>query len=180
MGLLDRFRRKAAGSSGPATLDQGVPAAVRSSVRGLHIGDVVNHDGHDAIVERSYRFRQGGSRWEEHLLVDGDYKRWLSVEDDDGLECVLWDRRPHPGLEPGAESIELDGVTYKFDEQGEADYTLEEREGPGGSGRAEYADYADGDQRLSFERYDGGGWEISTGAVTSEHAFDVYPGSGAA
>ena len=179
MGLLDRFRSKRpAPPAGPASLDQGESAATRASVRGLRIGDVVAYDGHDSIVQRSYRFRQGGARWESHLLADGEHRRWLSVEDDEGLECVLWERRPHPDLEPGAESIELDGTTYAFDEQGEADYTLEEGEGPGGSGRAEYADYVAGDRRLSFERYDGSGWEISVGTVVSEHALDVYPGSG--
>lgn len=172
------------GSGGSApSLGTAEPAvARRSSVKGLRLGDVVAHDGHDSIVERSYRFREGGSRWEEHLLVDGDYRRWLSVEDDEGLECVLWERRPDPDLQPGAKAIDVDGVSYSFEEQGTADYTLEEAGGgPGGSGRAEYADYAGpGDKRLSFERYDGsGGWEVNVGTVVSEHAFDVYPGSGA-
>ncbi|HEX6389634.1 MAG TPA: DUF4178 domain-containing protein [Solirubrobacteraceae bacterium] len=165
-------------SGGTPSLPGAEPAsAVRSSVRGLRVGDVVNYEGHDSIVERTYRFREGGSRWEEHLLVDGDYKRWLSVEDDEGLECVVWERRPDPGLEPGAKTIEVDGTTYEFDEQGTADYTLEESGGPGGAGSAEYSDYEAGDKRLSFERYDGSGWELNVGVVVSEHAFDVYPGS---
>jgi hypothetical protein len=152
-------------------------AATRSSVRGLRVGDVVAYEGHDSIVERTYRFREGGSRWEEHLLVDGEYKRWLSVEDDEGLECVVWERRPDPNLEPGASSIDVDGTSYAFDEQGSADYTLEETGGAGAAGKLEYADYEAGDKRLSFERYDGSGWELNVGVVVSEHAFDVYPGS---
>ena len=185
VAALVRSRSTAAVGGGPPSAPGGAlgtsePAvARRSSVRGLQLGDVVAHDGHDSIVERSYRFREGGSRWEEHLLVDGGYRRWLSVEDDEGLECVMWERRPDPDLEPGAKTIEVDGVTYAFEERGTADYTLEEAGGgPGGSGRVEYADYAAGDRRLSFERYDGfGGWEVGVGAVVSEHAFDVYPGS---
>jgi len=175
-------REKAAvgAPGGPATLGAAEPApAVRSSVRGLRLGDVVAFSGHDCIVERTYRCREGGSRWEEHLLVDGDFKRWLSVEDDEGLECVVWVRRPDPTLQPGAETVELDGTSYAFEEQGVADYTLEEQDGPGGAGKIEYSDYAAGDKRLSFERYDGSGWEINVGEVVSEHAFDVYPGSGA-
>jgi hypothetical protein len=154
------------------------PPAVRSSVRGLQLGDVVNHETHDFVVERTYRFREGGSTWEEHLLVDGDVRRWLSVEDDEGLECVLWERRPDPDLVPGPKELAVDGVTYRFDERGTADYTLEEATGPGGSGRAEYADYVAGKRRLSFERFDGSGWEVNVGEVVSEHVFDVYPGSG--
>ncbi len=91
---------------------------------------------------------------------------------------MLWERQPDPTLAPGAKSIDLDGVTYRFDEQGTASYTLEEAAGPGGSGQAEYADYVAGEQRLSFERYDGSGWEVNVGAAVSEHVFDVYPGSG--
>lgn len=165
------------GGASPSLPGAEPAAAVRSSVRGLRVGDVVSYEGHDSIVDRTYRFREGGYRWEEHLLVDGDYKRWLSVEDDEGLECVVWERRPDPGLEPGAESLEVDGTTYAFDEQGRADYTLEESAGPGGAGQVEYADYEAGDKRLSFERYDGSGWELNVGTVVSEHAFDVYPGS---
>jgi hypothetical protein len=178
--IRGRERKPVASGGGGATpsLPGAEPAvAVRSSVRGLRVGDVVAYEGHDSIVERSYRFREGGSRWEEHLLVDGDYKRWLSVEDDEGLECVVWERRPDPSLEPGPDTIAIDGTTYDFDEQGNADYTLEESGGPGGAGKVEYADYEAGDKRLSFERYDGSGWEINVGAVVSEHAFDVYPGS---
>lgn len=169
----------AAGRSSSRGLGQAdVPTQVRTSVRGLHLGDVVAYEGHDCIVERTYRFREGGSTWEEHLLVDGPFRRWLSVEDDEGLECVLWERQPDPTLEPGPKTIDLGGVSYRFDEQGTADYTLEESAGPGGSGRAEYSDYVAGEQRLSFERFDGSGWEVNVGAVVSEHVFDVYPGTG--
>jgi hypothetical protein len=176
--MRSREPKPVAAGGGTPSLPGAEPAAeVRSSVRGLRTGDVVSYDGHDSIVERSYRFREGGSRWEEHLLVDGDYKRWLSVEDDEGLECVVWERRPDPGLEPGADTIAVDGTSYAFDEQGKADYTLEESGGAGGAGTVEYADYQAGDKRLSFERYDGSGWEINVGVVVSEHAFDVYPGS---
>ena len=154
------------------------PTLARTSVRGLQLADVVAYEGHDCIVERIYRFSEGGTTWEEHLLVDGTFRRWLSVEDDEGLECVLWERQPDPTLTPGAKSLEVGGTSYRFDEQGTADYTLEEAAGPGGSGRAEYYDYVAGDQRLSFERYDGSGWEVNVGAVVSEHVFDVYPGSG--
>jgi hypothetical protein len=172
----------AAGSPGrPSARGLGqaeAPTQARTSVRGLRLGDVVAYEGHDCIVERTYRFSEGGSTWEEHLLVDGAFRRWLSVEDDEGLECVLWERQPDPTLEPGPKSIDVGGISYRFDEQGTADYTLEEAAGPGGSGRAEYSDYVAGEQRLSFERYDGSGWEVNVGAVVSEHVFDVYPGTG--
>lgn len=171
--------RAAGDGPGRRGLDKAaVPTQARTSVRGLQLGDVVAYEGHDCIVERTYRFHEGGSRWDEHLLVDGAFRRWLSVEDDEGLECVVWERQPDPKLTPGAKSIDIEGTSYAFDEQGTADYTLEEAVGPGGSGTAEYADYVAGERRLSFERYDGSGWEVNVGLVVSEHVFDVYPGSG--
>ncbi len=184
---LARNRQAVGAGSGPsgsasrrgALEPAGDAPAVRSSVRGLRLGDVVAHDGHDSIVERTYRFSEGGSTWEEHLLVDGAHRRWLSVEDDEGLECVVWERQPDPDLEPGPKELTVTGVAYRFDERGTAKYTLEEATGPGGSGTVEYADYVGpGEARLSFERYDGSGWEVNVGTVTSEHVFDVFPGSG--
>lgn len=182
LALIRRRDAVGAGGTGPrsgALAAAEPPPAVRASVLGLRLGDVVAHEGHDSIVERSYRFRDGGSAWEEHLLVDGAHKRWLSVEDDEGLECVVWERRPDPELAPGPKELTVDGVAYRFQERGTATYTLEEAAGPGGSGEVEYADYAGpGDARLSFERYDGSGWEVNVGTVTSEHVFDVFPGRG--
>ena len=52
----------------------------------------MNLDGADFIVEGTLRLEQDGFRWDEHRLVDGEHGRWLSVEDDEGLEVVLWDR----------------------------------------------------------------------------------------
>jgi len=165
-----------------STTAGGLPApgedpARRASVRGLRVGDVVNVEGHDCVVEQTLRFREGGYRWEEHLLVDEDWRRWLSVEDDEGLECVLWERSPSPELAPGPSEVALAGTTYRFEERGTADYTLERAGEAGSSGRAEYADYAAGDRRLGFERFGGGdgAWELSVGRTISPHALDVYP-----
>ncbi len=154
----------------------GEDPARRASVRGLRVGDVVNAEGHDCVVEQTLRFREGGYRWEEHLLVDEDWRRWLSVEDDEGLECVLWERSPSPDLAPGPREVVIGDTTYRFEERGTADYTLERAGEAGSSGRVEYADYAAGDRRLGFERFGSdGGWEISVGRTISPHALDVYP-----
>ncbi len=70
-------------------------------------------------------------------------------------------------------------MTYELDERGKANYTSEGVTGASGGGKAEFADYMKGDERLSFERYgDDGGWEISVGRVISEHALDIYPSRG--
>jgi hypothetical protein len=180
-----RGRRKetCAGAPAPAGLPAAPPAEPTegAELRALKVGDVVNYDGRDWIVEGTLRFNQGGFRWDEHRLVDGADAIWLSIEDDDGLEIVVWERLRGAALEPGPGSLEHGGVTYELDERGKADFTSEGTTGAPGGGRAEFADYATGAQRLSFERYGGedGGWEVSVGRVVSEFAFDIYPSRGA-
>ena len=138
---------------------------------------MVNHDGSDFIVEGTLRFDEGGFVWQEHLLVDGERRLWLSVEDDEGeLEVVEWRRHTGLGLEPGAKTISHEGVTYELEERGRADYTSEGVTGALGGGIADYADYAAGDRRLGFERYTGeGAWEVSLGTKISPHELDIYP-----
>lgn len=145
-------------------------------LRRLAMGDVVNWENRDWIVEGTLRMNQGGFVWQEHRLVDGPDAVWLSVEDDEGLEVVVWDRLKGTTLEPGPGTITHDGVAYELDERGRADYTSEGVTGAAGGGQMEFADYEAGAQRLSFERFGGdGGWEVSVGRVVSEHELDVYP-----
>jgi hypothetical protein len=174
-------KQAAAGAPSPTGLPEAPPSEPVGGVeaRAMKLGDVVNHEGRDWIVEGTLRFEQGGFRWAEHRLVDGADSLWLSVEDDEGLELVIWRRVRGSELEPGPGSLEHGGVTYELDEKGRANYTSEGVTGASGGGKAEFADYMNGDRRLSFERYgDDGGWEISVGTVISEHALDIYPSRG--
>jgi hypothetical protein len=163
---------------GKAQLPSGRPdVPLSGDVRALSVGDVVNHDGSDFIVQGTLRFEEGGFRWSEHLLVDANRRIWLSVEDDEGeLEVIEWQRSRSLGIAPGPRQLEHEDVTYELEERGTANYTSEGTTGAPGGGRAEYADYAAGDRRLSFERYSAAGeWEVSLGKKISEHALDVYP-----
>ncbi len=176
--MLDSLRNLFGGRRGGRQLPTGTPdAPLSGDVRALRVGDVVNHDGSDFMVQGTLRFEEGGSRWSEHLLVDAERRMWLSVEDDEGaLEVVQWERSRSPGLAPGSQEIEHDGVRYQLDERGTANFTSEGTTGAPGGGRAEYADYEADDRRLSFERYAAEGeWEVSVGHTISEHLLDIYP-----
>lgn len=150
--------------------------ALTGDVRKLRPGDVINHDGNDFLIERTMVFDEDGFKWHEHLLDDPVSGRamWLSVEDDDGLELAMYEKVSGAALEPGPDSLDHDGVSYRLNERGRARYTTETSQGPAESGDMEYADYVAGDRRLAFERYGTGGWEVSRGEVVSEHALDVY------
>jgi uncharacterized protein DUF4178 len=147
-----------------------------SDVRALKPGDVVNYEGGDYIVEGTLRLDQDGFEWQEHRLVDEGRSLWLSVEDDEGLEVVVWERAAGTQLEPGAGSLTHEGVGYELDERGHAQFTASGSTGTGPSGRMEFVDYEAGERRLSFERFaTDAGWEIGVGRVISEHVLDIYP-----
>ena len=151
--------------------------ALHGDVRRLAPGDVVNYELVDWIVERTMDFDQDGFRWVEHMLTDTDTgrKRWLSVEDDDGLEVAIYERIRNPDLTPDSRTLVHDGVTYQRDERGTASFATRDESGPVDSGTVEYADYSDGPRQLALERYGSAAtWEASVGKVISEHELDVY------
>jgi hypothetical protein len=171
-----RDRVQAGAESGGRSLPASRPEPLASDPRALKPGDVVNYDGGDFIVEGTLRLEQDGFRWAEHRIVDGERSHWLSVEEDEGLEVVIWNRSRGGSLEPGPATLVHDGVTYELDERGHANFTAEGSTGTAGGGRVEFADYEAGDRRLSFERYgDESGWEMGLGQKISEHVLDIYP-----
>jgi hypothetical protein len=162
----------AAAGGTPATPSQ----AASADVRRLGPGDVVLYDGTDFIVEGTIRLEQDGFEWQEHRLAADARSLWLSVEDDEGLEVVVWDRSAAQDLEPGPRTLTHGGVTYTLDERGRARFTAEGSTATGASGTVEFVDYEAGERRLAFERYgQDAGWEVGVGTVVSEHALDIYP-----
>jgi len=174
--LARRRRRREPAKVAAANAEQ----AKRASARGLRVGDVVGFDGHEFVVQGTLRFQQDGFTWEEHLVVDSATKRWLSVEDDEGLELVWWEKLIDPDLVPGEKRLDHEGTTYQLEERGHANYTSEGTTGAAAGGRMEFVDYEAGDLRLSFERYgqEDSAWELSSGRVIGEAVLDVYPADG--
>lgn len=151
-----------------------------SRLRDLKVSDVVGMDDALWLVEGTLRMDEDGFRWQEHLLVEGERRTWLSVEDDEGRTVVeRWERLCVGGLAPDGDEVEHEGVTYRLEERGRARYTAEGTTGAPPAGDLEYADYRAGDRALGFERYTASGsWEASLGTEVAEHALDVYPGGG--
>ena len=149
------------------------PRAV--DVRSVGVGAVVSYGGRDFVVRGTLELDEDGFRWREHLLDDAEVRRWLSVEEDEELEVVLWESAPALGLTPGPPALEHGGVRYELDEHGEATFTAEGTTGTAPTGRVEYWDYAAGERRLSFERFGTGSWELGLGERVPEASLDVYP-----
>lgn len=146
----------------------------------LKPGDLVKQEGGDFLIRGTIQMEEGGSRWAEHLLDDAaGSKRWLSVEDDEGLELALWERVPLADVEsgePGERAVVIRGVAYKLIEKGNATFTSVGSTGTTESGSAEYVDYeAANGLLLGFERYNDGPWEVSLGKKALPSHFDIYP-----
>ncbi|MBC6457804.1 DUF4178 domain-containing protein [Actinomadura sp. HBU206391] len=154
---------------------------VAGDPRALKAGDMVEYLGVRYFIRGSVRLREGGFTWDEHLLeadTTAGRKVWVSVEEDPDLEVVWWTEVDIGDLVPDQPTITFDGVEYRRDEHGSADYRTEGTTGLGESGRVEYADYeASGGRYLSFERFGGGAWEAGTGERVPRGTMTIYPGS---
>ncbi len=171
-----RSRRKQIAERAARIAEADAPGA---ALRSLRVADVVGLGGAMWTVEGTLRFDEDGFEWQEHLLVDGNRREWLSVEDDDGaLSAWQWSRLNAPGVEPGPAEVIVEGVAYRLKERGSARFVSEGATGAPTAGTADYADYEADNQRLGFERYtQSGSWEASTGRRVAELEIDVYPGS---
>lgn len=147
-----------------------------TDIRTVRAGDMIDYLDQLYFVRGSLRLTEGGYSWSEHFLDDARGDRcWISVEEDPDLEVVLW--RPTDAVtEPSGKAIEVDGVSYRKDEDGTARYRSEGTTTVAEQGSVEYHDYeGSGGKALSFERFDGGEWEAGLGETVLLSALKVYP-----
>ena len=164
----------------PSTVD---PLAVpddRGDIRTTRVGDMIDYLGANYFVRGSLRLKEGGYTWSEHFLDDGRGRRtWLSIEEDPDLEVVLWRELSGSGLTPDERDLTVEGVDYRRVEHGTARYTGEGTTGlgvTGTEGRVEYVDYEGPKGKfLSFERFDGGEWEVGLGEEVLMSVLTLYP-----
>lgn len=164
----------------PASVNPLATVDDRGDLRTARVGDMVDYLGVTYFVRGSLRLREGGFTWAEHFLDDGRGRRtWLSVEEDPDLEVVLWRERAGAELSPDERELQVDGVTYRRVEHGRAKYTGEGTTGLGDAGTAGAVEYVDYDgpegKHLSFERFDGGEWEVGLGERVLLSALTLYP-----
>lgn len=178
--VIRTLRSRSAPVQAPAPRDPFDPGeSTYGDPRSLRAGDMVELLGERQFVRGSLRLREGGYQWSEHFLDDIDGSRaWLSVEEDPDLEVVRWVKLRNSGLQPSAATLSHDGVDYRRDEHGTAQFVSEGTTGLGTSGRVEYVDFEGPRGRyLSFERFDGGEWEVASGERVPPGTLTVYPGS---
>ena len=163
----------------PGRKEQQALPPLRRTVFTLQIGDIVQYQGGDWVVEGRLTFNDSGYTWLEYMLQDGDAIRWLSVEEDDRVEVCWMETASNldiSGKPP--DRITHNGITYELDGKGVAQM---QRIGTTMNKQAQicrYFDYAAAnDQMLSVEDWNGD-LEISVGRRIRPSSLTLLPGDG--
>jgi hypothetical protein len=163
---------------------QGQNAALpplKRTVFTLQLGDIVQYEGNDWVVEGQLTFTEDGFSWLEYMLQDGDVIRWLTVEEDDRVE-VLW-MEPVNDLDIPDQlpkTLRYGNTTYRQTNSGTATMT---RLGSTLNKQAQtcrFYDYAAeslDDQVLAIENWSGD-LEVTLGRRIRPTALTLLPGDG--
>ena len=152
----------------------------------LRVGDIVQHDATDWVVEDRLVYRQGEFSWLEYLLRDGEQSLWLVVNEDDNLVVTL-EREIDLPLSLDAKppsQLELDGRVYRLSERGTADVTAEQRRVNRRLGSCQFFDYRSGSSAvLSIELWGhtatgAGELEVTVGERIRPLSLSLLPGDG--
>ena len=152
----------------------------------LRVGDIVQHDATDWVVEDRLVYRQGEFSWLEYLLRDGEQSLWLVVNEDDNLVVTL-EREIDLPLSLDAKppsQLELDGRVYRLSERGTADVTAEQRRVNRRLGSCQFFDYRSGSSAvLSIELWGNtatgaGELEVTVGERIRPLSLSLLPGDG--
>ena len=156
-----RYRKAPAGQRGQGPANEYDPI-------GMRVGDKVLMRQQPGQVVATIGYTEDVYAWTAVLVAQGVHRTWLSVVSTStgaGIEIVEWERLPAMPGEPTAREVTVREVTYLFEESGTAHYDAHGEVDLPGSGMSQYVDFHAGDKRLSFENFDGTGWEASIGEV---------------
>ena len=151
----------------------------------LQMGDIVQADAADWVVEERLLYDQNGFQWFEYLLRNEGNNRWLVVCEDDWLE-VSWleiIELEVPPTVPLPPSLEIDGDIYLLKEQGKATVTASYRTMNKRPGECLFADYSGPDQKvLGVEIFapnqEGREVEVTLGRMIDPRSLNLLPGDG--
>jgi hypothetical protein len=158
------------------------PSSAASGVRQptiftLQLGDIVQYQNTDWVVEDQLTYRDADWKWTEYLLQDGDRLAFLSVDDDDTLEVSLTETvKDCPVSNPPTEQVIYRQQIYQQAESGTA--TLTRQRKPGIRETCQYYDYTGpGNAILSIEQW-ASETEVSVGESIRAYQLTFLPGDG--
>jgi hypothetical protein len=139
----------------------------------IRVGDPVSLEGTPGKVVATIGYiGNGAERWTGACVALSSGQEWVTLVDEErGLEVCRWKKLSFLPGTPGEGKIHYGDHTFAKREAGNAEYDAHGEVDLPSVGEVRYVDYIDGDQRLSFEDYDGAGWEASLGRVLGPGAF---------
>lgn len=169
-----------------------VPGLPERTLFDLRVGDIVQIEGRDWVVEDRLLYEQAAVQWLEYLLRDGADMGWLCVEEDDWLEVSWLEPAPaelvrvlQSAADPLPDTISWDGIAYELRERGRARLSAVARTLNRRVGRCRYGDYEGADQRrLSVELWgeeEGPGvidLDVTLGRRVDPALLSLLPGDG--
>jgi hypothetical protein len=148
----------------------------------LQLGDIVQADGRDWVVEDRLVYEEEGFQWLEYLLRDGEDGRWLVVNEDDWLEVSWLETVPFTPPLPLPRQLDWQGQPHSLREQGQATVTARMRTLNKRPGQCRYADYVGSGGRVLCVELWGTGpdqeAEVTAGRRIDPASLTLLPGDG--
>lgn len=148
------------------------------TVFSLAMGDIVQYDNIDWVVEDKLTYSDSGWEWVEYLLQDGDRIGFLSVEEDDRLEVTFTEKVTDCPVEnPPPTQITYQQQIFNRSETGTA--TLKRARHPERPVETcQYHDYNGPNEAVMSVEFWGGSVEVSVGTQVKPYQLTFLPGDG--
>lgn len=158
------------------------------SIRDIRKGWLLDYDSQEWVAKEEYEYDWGNENLSYEFMLESDQGNtlFLSLEDDDGLQCVLSEKVKFnrlPNVEQIAEEIEKNGRPPRKVEYNNITF-YRESETPGffrnikDENATEFIvwEYWDDTEKqvLNIEQWDDNDFEVSVGKVVRETAFSNF------
>jgi Domain of unknown function (DUF4178) len=124
-GAYVAYRRQRPALPAP---EEGAAALLERTVKDVRPNDVIQHDGHDYLVEGVVKYDEDGHTWSAARMIDGNRERWLLVGLERGSQTTVRVLAPTRELELSGyppETLDHDGASWKLGSRGTATATFQ-------------------------------------------------------
>lgn len=145
----------------------------------LQPNDSVSYMGRRWDVTGWIDYDEGGYRWREfHLTGDAEENAALSVDPKGNPKAIIWQYNSRLTPNPGTPQIDLDGVTYRANSHGTAQFRAHGTVDAPDTGMIEYYDYHlhDRAKMIAFQRCNDHSWETYKGEAVELQYISITPG----
>lgn len=144
----------------------------------VHPGDSVSYMGRRWEVTGWLDYDEGGYRWRElHLSTDDEQYAALSVDPKGNPKATIWEYNAVLTPQPGTPELQLDGVLYRANSHGTAQFRATGVVDAPPNGMIEYYDYQlhDRSKMIAFQRCNDHSWETYKGEAVELQYISITP-----